>query len=578
MTAAQILPLAVVAPLIGAVAAPLACRWSRRLGLGLALASVAVTLAVLAACAPRIYRGDIIVSYLGHWRPTGGGILGVTLTGDAFGLTGALVAASIGALALLATVSGLADAGPRELGGYTCLSLLLIAGAVAGTLTADLLNMFVWFEVVALSSYALTGFFLERPTAVEAAFKIVVLTSIAGFSVFIATALLYQEHGAVNLAQLHDSLSAHPAPATVAAIGLLVAGFSTKAGLVPFGGWLPDAYTAAPGPITALFAGVMVNFDIVALGRMTYLLTPPAHLPVPGLLMVIGSFSAVVGAMFAFTQTNLKRLLAYDTISQLGIVVVGMATASTTGVAGMVYHLISHALFKAMLFLVAGAIIQATGAVDLPDLAGIARRNPALVALFLLGAAAIAGVPPLNGYASVGLIHSALLEQHQYVPYAATLAAQIITVGALARAVRAMFRSSDTAFADDRPIRPGMTTALVILAGACLATGIWPPLILRAIVAPATSVLIHGAAWSHAVLAGGGHLTPVTVTFDYTDPVELTTIAVCLVAGIGLMLATESRLPRWRERLTSVATGSVNDYALYMAAGTAATCLALLLA
>ncbi|HEY2796078.1 MAG TPA: complex I subunit 5 family protein, partial [Micromonosporaceae bacterium] len=352
MTVAGVLPLAVIAPVVGAIAAPLACRWSRRLGLCLALASVGVALAVLAVCAPTIYRGHVVVSYLGNWRPSGGGVLGVVITGDAFGLTGALVATVVGALALLAMLSGLADSGRREFGGYACLSLLLLAGAIAGTLTADLLNMFVWFEVVALSSYALTGFFLERATAVEAAFKIVVLTSIAGFSVFIATALLYQEHGAVNLAQLREALTAHPAAATVAAFGLLVAGFSTKAGMVPFGGWLPDAYTAAPGPVTALFAGVMVNFDIVALGRVTYALTPPGHLPIPGALMVIGTVSAVVGAVFAFVQDNLKRLLAYDTISQLGIIVVGMATASTAGAAGMVYHLISHALFKALLFLV----------------------------------------------------------------------------------------------------------------------------------------------------------------------------------------------------------------------------------
>jgi multicomponent Na+:H+ antiporter subunit D len=576
VTVAGVLPLAVVSPIVGAIAAPLACRWSRRLGLWLALVSVGVALAVLGGCAPTIYCGDVVVAYLGHWRPTGGGVLGVVLTGDAFGLTGALVAAVVGALALLAMLSGLADSGRREFGGYACLSLLLIAGAIAGTLTADLLNMFVWFEVVALSSYALTGFFLERATAVEAAFKIVVLTSIAGFSVFIATALLYQEHGAVNLAQLRDALSAHPAAATAGAIGLLVAGFSTKAGLVPFGGWLPDAYTAAPGPVTALFAGVMVNFDIVALGRVTYTLTPPAHLPIPGLLMVIGTVSAVLGAVFAFGQDNLKRLLAYDTISQLGIIVVGMATASTAGAAGMIYHLISHALFKALLFLVAAAIIQATGAVELPDLAGIARRNPALVALFLLGAAAIAGVPPLNGYASLGLIHSALLDQHQYVPYAALLLAQVVTIGALARAVRAMFRRSNEDFEHDDRVRPGMIASLIALAIGCVATGVWPPAILHGIVGPAAAALVDGTAWSHAVLTGGGHLPAVVVRFDYADPIELVSTFACIAAGIGLAVLAQHWLPRWRRGLAMVATGSVNDYAMYMAAGTAVVCVALL--
>src|SRR5205807_10125743 len=122
---------------------------------------------------------------------------------------------------------------------FACLFQLLVAALIGAALTADLFNLFVWFEVAALASYGLTGFFLERPIALEAAFKILVLTTIAGFAIFIGAGLLYSGHGALNLGQLHDAIAAHAGTADLVALGLLVSGFATKAGLVPFHGWLP---------------------------------------------------------------------------------------------------------------------------------------------------------------------------------------------------------------------------------------------------------------------------------------------------------------------------------------------------
>jgi multicomponent Na+:H+ antiporter subunit D len=572
----EALPLAIVAPIAGAVLAPLASRFSRYLSLALSVAASTASVVVLALCAPRAYRGEVTTAYLGGWTPIHGQSLGIAVTGDAFGVTAALIAATVGTLALVATLSGMAELGGRELGAYGCLSLLLIGSVIAGALTADLLNLFVWFEVAALASYALTGFFLSRPPAVEAAFKIVVLTSIAGFLVFIATALLYQAHGAVNLAQLRQAFDRHAGAVDAIALGLLLAGYATKAGLAPFSGWLPDAHTAAPGPISALFSGVLVNFGVVAIARVGVAFEPTG-LPLSGILMVVGVSSALLGAGFAVAQTDLKRLLAYDTISQIGIVTVALAIASDSGAAGMVYHLISHALFKAMLFLIAGAIVHTTGATELPDLAGLSRRSPWLAGLFVLGAAAIAGVPPLNGYVSLSLIHDALLERHLFVPYALVLLAQAVTVAALGRVVVAMFRRARGEPVRDERIRPGMGIALGTLAGACVATGVLGLPMLDRVVAPAAAVLTHGAAWSHAVLAGSGRVPTTPVTFDYLSPVELSVTAGCIAAGLLLVWRYGSRAERALPRLALVATGSVNDYASYLAAGTVAVCLVMAL-
>ncbi len=213
-----------------------------------------------------------------------------------------------------------------------------------------------------------------------------------------------------------------------------MAGFATKAGLVPFHGWLADVHTATSGPVSALFSGLMYNFGIVAIGRLAFQVFGVTRIPILGLLLTVGIISALLGAVMALAQDDLKRLLAYDTISQMGILAIGLGTGTAPGIAGAVYHLVNHALFKSLLFLCAGAILHRTGLTKLSDMGGLARRMPAVAVAFVIGAASIAGIPPFNGYVSLSLIHTGLLDSHQYLPYALMLAAQVITIAALGKA------------------------------------------------------------------------------------------------------------------------------------------------
>jgi multicomponent Na+:H+ antiporter subunit D len=574
------LPLAIVAPIAGAVLAPLLCRLSRRLGLSIALLAVLVAAAILLRAAPAVYSGHILVHYLGGWGPVDGQVLGVTVAADAWGLTGALVAAVVGAVVLLSTLSGLGELGRRELGGYACLTQLLIAAVIGGALTADIINLFVWFEVAALASYALTGFFLERPPALEAAFKTLVLTAPAGFFIFLGAALLYQREGALNLGGLRLALGAKAAgPVEAVALALLLAGFATKTGLVPFHGWLPDAHTAAPGPISALFSGVLVNFGIVAIGRLGYSVFTPAHLPVRGLLTVLGCVSALGGALYALLQNDLKRVLAYDTVSQMGLLAVGLGTGTGTGLAGTAYHLVNHALFKALLFLCAGAIVHATGATQLNEMGGIARRMPWLAGAFTLGVAAIAGVPPLNGYASVGLIHDGLAERHEYVPYAVLLAAQAVTVAALVRALVALLRRRRGEYQRNERLRPGMLVALAVLGGGCVGFGLFPDPILQHAMAPAAAALTDGSGYARAALSGGGTVAPLHLHFAYLSLRELAGTGLSLVlAAPAAALAHRYRDSRAVAGFRALASGSVNDYTAYLCLGFAGTATTFLIA
>lgn len=575
---ASLLPLPVVIPITGAVLAPLLARISRRLPLVVSILAMLATTVVLALLAPTVYDGTLLVHFLGHIGPVNGQELGVTFVADPFGLTFALLTSGIGAVLLLYTLSELGGLGPRELGGFACLIQLLLAALIGSALTADSVDLFVWFEVAALASYGLTGFFLERPLALEAGFKILVLTTMASFFVFLGFSVLYDVHGALNFGQLHLALAAHSRDIDLVALGLLVAGFGTKAGLMPFHGWLADAHTAAPGPVSALFSGLMVNLGVVAIARLSLDVYAGAGRPVLGTLTVLGAVSAILGAVMALAQDDLKRLLAYDTVSQLGVLAVAVGTGSATGLAGMTYHLIDHALFKTLLFLCAGSVVHATGLTKLSEMGGLARHRPVTTVAFVVGVAAIAGLPPLNGYVSLGLIHGAVRTEHP-VTFVTLLVAQILTVAALSRATYlAFFRRRDDDY--DRLEAPtaGMVVAFGTLAAGCLAFGVLPTFVLRHLAAPAAAVLLHPATYSAAALTGHGSVSIPTVTFDYLAPAQIVTALGTTIAGLALAAwyVRHDREPAPVSWLRAVHTGSVNDYASYAASGVVLVVAALL--
>lgn len=572
-TLASLLPVAVIAPIGGAILAPLVARLDPRAPLLISMVAMACSLAVLLVIAPRVYGGVDISHYMGNVVPFGGHVLGIAFAADPLGMTFAIAAAAIGGLLLLFTLSSLRELAPRELGGYACLFQLLLAALIGSALTADLFNLFVWFEVAALASYGLTGFFLERPIALEAAFKLLVLTTLASFFIFIGAALLYADHGALNFAQLHGAL-AHGATTTdLVALTLLLCGFATKAGLVPFHAWLPDAHTAAPGPVSALFSALMVNLGLIAIARIALQIYGPALAsPLLTLLLVAGLVSALGGALLALAQDDLKRLLAFDTISQMGVLVIGIAAGNAAGLAGTTYHLLSHALFKALLFLCAGAIVHMTGETDLSRMGGLARRQPVLAVAFTVGVAGIAGVPLLSGYPSLALIHSGVRDTDT-AAYAVELVAQVITIAALARAAYlAFYRRRDKAYERFDRIHPGMTVALWLLGAAAVALGVFPSWVLDHIAAPAAASLLDTSGYSHAVLSGAARIPSLHIALSYFDPQELITVAISIVLGLALAAAyLRISEPAPITLLRRVHNGSVNDYAAFAVIGVLCT-------
>ena len=567
---ASVLPLAVVLPIAAAVVAPLLGRLSGRAALVAGVTGLGASTGVLGWVAPTVFSGRTLVHYLGGWGPTDGRALGIGVAADPFGMVFALSASGVGLLLLLHALAELRDLGGRELGNFACLFLLLDAGLIGVALTADLFNLFVWFGVSALASYALTAFFLERPLALEAAFKMLVLTTLAGFAVFVGTALLYQSHGGLNLAQLQRSLDGPAGPAALVGLALLIGGYATKAGLVPFHAWLPDAHTAAPGPVSALFSGLMVNLGIVACGRLAFLVIDRSDVPVLGLLVALGVLSGLVGALMALFQDDLKRLLAFDTVSQMGILAVALGTANTSGLAGATYHLANHALFKSLLFLCAGAIVHTVGVERLSKMGGLARRKPVLASAFVVGIAAIAGVPPFNGYFSLVLVHEGMREAGMSALVLVLLAVEVLTVAALGRAAwLAFFRPRNEPYEDEQPLASGMKAGLVGLGALCVAFGLAAGPLVGSVAAPAAAGLLDGAAYATAVLGpGGARLNVPDLHPHFWGASELIPTAVALALGLLLARAVVGgREPRPVSALRALHNGSVNDYAAYTVAG-----------
>jgi multicomponent Na+:H+ antiporter subunit D len=578
MTLASLLPLPVVLPISGAIAAPLVARVHHRLPLAVGLLAMLGSLGVLLAEAARVYsdHGRIVTHFFSNEKPQHGKVLGIAFAADPFGMTFALLTAVIGAVLLLAALSELGELGEKELGGLACLIQLLLAALIGAALTGDAVNLFVWFEVAALSSYGLTGFFLERPIAVEAAFKNAIMTSTAGFLVFVGAAMLYTSSGALNLGQLHDAVPATPNRAQLFAIALLVAGFATKAGLIPFHGWLPDTHTPVPGAVSALFSALMVNLGIVALARFGLQVFPDVH-ALLDLLTGLGLASAVVGALLTLVQDDLKRLLAWDTVSQMGVLTAGFASRTDEGVAGAVYHLVSHGFFKALLFLCAGFVVHATGVTGLSQMGGLARARPLLTGAFTVAGLAIAGLPPLSGYASLGLIHDGL--EHNPVAFGFALLAQVLTVAALGRAAYlGFYRRRSEPYEHLEPARTGMRVSFLVLAGACVAFGALAEIFVEHVASPAASSLLHPATYASAALSSGGTVPDLGVTFDFFDPKTLLLSAVEILIGLALLVFVlrSDRPARLLRPLRAVHTGSVNDYVAYSAIGLATAAYVLL--
>ena len=442
------LPLLVAAILVG-----LAPVCPRRAADAATLATAAV---VTLLCLALLVRSldEPVVYWFGGWTPRDGIALGVAFAVDPVGAALATLAGVLATAAL--TFSWRIFEAVRTL--HHGLMLVFLAGIVGFCLSGDLFNMFVFYELFSVAAYALAGYRTTDPGSVRGALNFAITNSVGAILLLGGIALLYGRTGALNLAQLGQSLATGPADRlVVVAFLLLMVGFFVKAAVVPFHFWLADAYALAPTVVGVLFAGVVSELGLYAVARVywTVFSSPLADTEgLRGVLLLGAVTTALVGGVMCLLQHHLARMLAYATVSHIGLTLAGFALLGPAGAGGAVLYLVADGMVKGSLFISVGIIDHHLHDVDERRLAGRGRHLPWLAALMVAGALGLAGMPPFGTFLGKALMEEAAVETGLPWLIGLFVVVAALTSAALLRATGRVFLASGRAGARGRP-RPG---------------------------------------------------------------------------------------------------------------------------
>jgi len=372
---------------------------------------------------------------------------------------------------------------------FANLMLLAVAGLNGVVLTRDLLGLFVFLEIAAVTSFVLIALEDAR-AALRAAFKYLVLSAVATAMIVTALALLFMISGSTDFDTVARALRVHRADQlSLAAVALLLGGLSIKAGLVPFHGWLPGAYSTAPPAVSLLLGGIVTKATgIYALIRLVETMLGHEG-SVAAILLALGLASIVAGALGALVQSDLKRMLAWSSISQMGYVVLGLG-AGGAGVAGAAFHLFNHALFASLLFSNAAAVERQSGTRDMSRLGGIAARMPITGATSVLAMLSAAGLPPLPGFWSKLIIVVAVWNAGHRAGAVVAVAASLLTLAYfLSMQRRVFFGPLAQRCTGLREARGWLLWPAVMLAAIMVAVGLLAPWLFQTFLLPTARLL-----------------------------------------------------------------------------------------
>jgi len=399
--------LLVVVPLLGAaLVGGIAALPSARRGADLLTVLVATLELALTCWALALARHHGEVVWLAGWRPHHGESVGIAIVADLPALLVVVLVAFLTVAALVYSWHFLED----TQAGYQVLVLVLLGSITGFCLAGDLFNAFVWFELIGVAAYALTGMRVEEPRSVHGALTFGVVNTVGASFSLVGVALLYARTAELNLAAVGRSLHQHPGGHLVpVALVLLFAGVLVKLAVVPFHFWTADAEAVAPTPVCVLLSGAMVTASAFALARWWWVVFSGAvdgH-AVGGVLLGFGVVTAVLGALMCTIQRHVKRLLAYSTVSHAGMMLCCVALMGSEGLGALGLYAAGHALAKGALFLTTGSLLNRFGTVDEHQLHGRARGRWGTGLVFLLGGLGLAGLPPLGTWNGKALLEEA---------------------------------------------------------------------------------------------------------------------------------------------------------------------------
>lgn len=366
---------------------------------------------------------------------------------------------------------------------YCNVMLTLILGMNGIALVYDLFSLYVFMEVTSLSSFVLIALYRDAK-GLEGAFKYLMLSSIASAFILTGLALIFLNNGSLQYDAIRELLAnwkdcANPTLIVVAFI-MLIAGFSIKAGVAPFHGWLPDAYQSAPAAVSVILGGMVTKMaGVYAIIRLVGdLMTGTSVVNIA--FMLLGLFSIIFGALAAIGVTDFKRILAFSSISQIGYIVLGVSSGSTLGYLAAILHFVNHATFKTTLFVNSAAVQVQTGTTDIEKLGGLQKQMPVTGVSNILAFLSTAGIPPLAGFWSKLLIIIAVWQSHGGVVAGTALFASIFTITYFLRLQKKVFFGpTREEWKDVQEAAFPIRLASIILSVLTIALGVFFPWILQ---------------------------------------------------------------------------------------------------
>ena len=448
-----------------AAALCVAC-WGRvRAHRSIAVLAMLAHLVVSIALLTTVRENGILHVDLGGWEAP----VGITFVADNFACLMNLLTSIVGLAAVVSSCFSTDDRRAR-LGHFPlCLALL---GAVCGAfLTGDLFNLYVWFELLLLSSFVLLTLGGDR-AQLEGAVKYVTLNLVSSVLFLAAVGLIYGFTGTLNMADLALKLDQlDPAKATMIAAPTLV-GFAIKGGVFPFFFWLPASYHTPPPVVSALFAGLLTKVGVYAIIRSCTLMFDQEQQVVGNVILVFAGLTMVTGVIGAIAQSDMRRILAFHIVSQIGYMLMGLGVAMTAAAQGLpdevvalalsgaVFYILHHIIVKTNLFLVAGVVVHEYGSSELAKVDGIVSKRPFLAALFLVSALSLAGIPILSGFwAKVALVRGGL-EAGSYPIVIVSLGVSLFTLFSMMKIWTQGFWGEASPLSDE-PLSPGRARGLL---------------------------------------------------------------------------------------------------------------------
>jgi multicomponent Na+:H+ antiporter subunit D len=588
-------PYPVVLPLIGAAVLVALHMVARRRFADVLATLVAAVVTVMCGLLVAHSNDETIVYWFGSWRPRGSLVLGVGFVIDPFGAGMATVSAFLVTAAFVYTWRYFDAVGVL----FHSLMLVFLAAICGFCLSGDLFNMFVYFELMSVAAYGLTGYKAEDPGPLQGALNFAVTNSVAALMILSGIALLYARTGALNLAAIGRGIATgHVDGLIVIAAVFVVFGFLVKGAVVPFHFWLADAHAVAPTPVCVLFSGVMVELGLYAAARSYWtvfagvLEVHAAQLR--GLLVGVGFVTALIGAVMSLVQQHLKRLLAFSTVTYAGLFLIGFATLDARGLAGTALFVLAHALLKGALFMCAGVLLHRWGSVDIDALNGLGGVEKLTGVLFVLAGIGLVGFPPFGTFIGKAMIEESASQLHYGWVVVVFVVASGLSSAAALRAAARVFLGWDPPSPTPSGARTGehfetgaertRTPPVMLAPIAVLVVLGWGLALVPGLVdgtQRAAARFVDSATYAQRVIAGSAQPpSPAVPTFEVSTGALVVALATTAVSiGATLLILQRHRLPRlaflqWAGRATvdplrSVHSGHVGDYIAWLTVGVA---------